>query len=249
MHTIDTGLESTKYNLQPLQGRWGFLWVSICFACLTTFYFFWAYANMFNSFMDTGSMFERGEFSRTDGIIQDTLGNVFHFAIAMILNSASVICAIIAVCLFYHKASKNLHMSGLTGLSYTPGMAVGWFFIPFANLVLPLLVTNEIWKGSVAVSRGESGAGWRNHSINPFIIVWYLAFILGLLYYFFSMIYVQMNMVSSILRNPDGDPIEHMRNFIQSLQIVFFGYAFTWLIQGISLIFFTRKIVELQKQV
>jgi hypothetical protein len=36
------------------------------------------------------------------------------------------------------------------GLAFTPGWAVGWWFVPFANLVKPFQSIRELWKASSA---------------------------------------------------------------------------------------------------
>jgi hypothetical protein len=33
-------------------------------------------------------------------------------------------------------------------LKYSPGWAVGWWLIPFANIVMPFLTVRELWKAS-----------------------------------------------------------------------------------------------------
>jgi hypothetical protein len=33
-------------------------------------------------------------------------------------------------------------------LRFTPGWAVGWWFVPFANLVKPFQTVRELWKAS-----------------------------------------------------------------------------------------------------
>ncbi len=51
-------------------------------------------------------------------------------------------------CVWQHRAHSNLRAFSRTGLAYTPGWAVGWWFIPFANLWKPLGVMSELWKAS-----------------------------------------------------------------------------------------------------
>ena len=43
-----------------------------------------------------------------------------------------------------HHATANLWSRGLPGLRFTPGWVVGWWFVPFANLVLPYLAMREL---------------------------------------------------------------------------------------------------------
>ena len=51
-------------------------------------------------------------------------------------------------CIWQHRAHSNLRAFGRIGLAYTPGWAVGWWFIPFANLWKPLGAMSELWKAS-----------------------------------------------------------------------------------------------------
>ncbi len=47
-----------------------------------------------------------------------------------------------------HRAQSNLHAARLRELDYTPGWVVGWWLIPFANLVKPFQTVRELWKAS-----------------------------------------------------------------------------------------------------
>ncbi len=62
-----------------------------------------------------------------------------------------VTCAIIFL-MWFHRAHKNLKAGGLNDLRYTPGWAVGGFFVPFLNLVRPFQVMKEVWIGSARLS-------------------------------------------------------------------------------------------------
>lgn len=50
--------------------------------------------------------------------------------------------------MWIHRAYKNLPALGAQKLEYSPGWAVGYFFIPFLNLYFPYRITREIWKKS-----------------------------------------------------------------------------------------------------
>ena len=56
----------------------------------------------------------------------------------------------------------------MTGLRFTPGWAVGWWFVPFANLVKPFQTMRELWKAS----GGEEDWG---HSRTWSLIGWWWA--------------------------------------------------------------------------
>ncbi len=44
-----------------------------------------------------------------------------------------------------HRAHSNLPSLQAQNLEFTPGWAVGWWFIPFANLVKPYQAVREVW--------------------------------------------------------------------------------------------------------
>lgn len=67
-------------------------------------------------------------------------------AVRMLLFVVSVV----AVCMWTYRANANLHDRGVEGLEFTPGWAVGWYFVPFANLFKPLHAMREIWRESMA---------------------------------------------------------------------------------------------------
>jgi hypothetical protein len=50
--------------------------------------------------------------------------------------------------LWLFRASENLPSLGTRNPTYTPGWAVGWWFVPFANLLVPKLAVDEIWQRS-----------------------------------------------------------------------------------------------------
>jgi hypothetical protein len=70
-----------------------------------------------------------------------------------------------------HKAQGDLYARQLPGLRYTPGWAVGWWFVPFANLVMPYLTVRELWDGAGHASRAPATRrDWR-------LLAWWLAYI------------------------------------------------------------------------
>ncbi|HMA36213.1 MAG TPA: DUF4328 domain-containing protein [Chloroflexia bacterium] len=50
--------------------------------------------------------------------------------------------------IWIYRAHRNLPALGAACLKYSPGWAVGGFFVPFVSLVLPFRVMAEIWKAS-----------------------------------------------------------------------------------------------------
>src|SRR5688572_5676802 len=56
------------------------------------------------------------------------------FALAYVLFFLVLVVSIIVVGMWIYRAHANLSDAGVDGLEFTPGWAVGWYFIPIANL-------------------------------------------------------------------------------------------------------------------
>lgn len=81
-----------------------------------------------------------------------------------------------------YRAHKNLRALGATDLKYSPGWAIGGFFIPFLNIVRPYQVVSEIWRASAGETRWSDGAAWIYAQTPIFIAVWWGSWLtLGLL--------------------------------------------------------------------
>ena len=50
--------------------------------------------------------------------------------------------------MWIYRAYWNLKALGARKPAYSPGWAVGYFFVPFINLVRPYEIVKEIWRGS-----------------------------------------------------------------------------------------------------
>ena len=87
------------------------------------------------------------------------------------------ILAIVAVCVWVYRANQNLHRANLDNIQHTSGWSVGWFFIPFANLVKPANVMSEIVKGTNKISGKFSAAVWQSQKTNSFVTLWWLCYI------------------------------------------------------------------------
>lgn len=61
-----------------------------------------------------------------------------------VLNLLVFLSSIIAILLWIHRAHANLRTIGLRDLNYSPGWAVGSFFVPIANLFIPFRAMREL---------------------------------------------------------------------------------------------------------
>lgn len=61
---------------------------------------------------------------------------------------------IIMTCRVTYRAMRNLHTIGSKHVSNSPTMSVVYYFIPFANLVMPAQVTSDIYRGTMHATDG-----------------------------------------------------------------------------------------------
>lgn len=73
--------------------------------------------------------------------------------ITALFQLAAYVACVFAVGRWIYCASVNAHSTG-QAMANSPGWAVGWYFIPFANLVKPFEAMQEMWD----VSNGNDGS-------------------------------------------------------------------------------------------
>jgi hypothetical protein len=59
----------------------------------------------------------------------------------------ALLASYVLVGCWIYRTNANAHLFS-DAMSITPGWSIGWFFIPFANLVMPYRGVEETWKGS-----------------------------------------------------------------------------------------------------
>ena len=75
---------------------------------------------------------------------------IVYFAIGLVAL-VQILLRVVLVVLFLiwlYRAFNNLPALGARNLEFSPGWAVGWWFIPFANLVKPYQIMGELWNAS-----------------------------------------------------------------------------------------------------
>jgi hypothetical protein len=89
------------------------------------------------------------------------------------------VALIIAFLLWLYRAAGNLAALGnpKTRIEYTPGWAVGWFFIPFANLVMPYKAVSEIWVKSEPPVREGDGFAFSPRPSTSLVLAWWLTWL------------------------------------------------------------------------
>jgi hypothetical protein len=94
----------------------------------------------------------------------DRLGVLAGWYAILVLGSA------IAWCVWQHRAHANLRAFARSGLRFTPGWAVGWWFVPVAALWKPFEAVRELWKAS---DPGSDAVSWRSSRTWPALGWWW----------------------------------------------------------------------------
>lgn len=94
-----------------------------------------------------------------------------------VLGLLGILLTAICVWRFMHRANKNLRAAGVQNLEFTPGWCIGWWFIPFANLIMPRNAMAELYKASAK----PTDPAWRTGDVPPALNTWWAAWIVGTL--------------------------------------------------------------------
>lgn len=81
-------------------------------------------------------------------------------------------------CLWIYRAHKNLPSLNAGDLKYTPGWAVGGFFVPIWNLFRPYQVMQEIWKASDPSVNTYDKLAWKQAPASYFVRFWWALWII-----------------------------------------------------------------------
>jgi hypothetical protein len=94
---------------------------------------------------------------------------------------ASIAClAIAGVFLWWTwRATRNVPALGAEAPEFSPAWAIGWWLIPFANLVQPGRVVRQAWRAAdPRVPPGRSAA-WRRMDGSSAILAWWIVWVLA----------------------------------------------------------------------
>jgi hypothetical protein len=84
------------------------------------------------------------------------------------------VATIVAFCMWTYRAARNLPSLGGRNLKYAPGWAVGWFFVPVANAVMPYFVGAEIWRHSDPM---QAHLEPRQKRASPLVAAWWFTLV------------------------------------------------------------------------
>ena len=81
---------------------------------------------------------------------------------------------------WFFVSTKINHLLGIKELNISPGWSVGWYFIPFANLVMPYRSLKETYKASF------NSEEWQNNRVPYDFPIWWATYLIGNVISYFS---------------------------------------------------------------
>jgi Domain of unknown function (DUF4328) len=108
-----------------------------------------------------------GGFASEDEMMSAAEANdLRHGFIAIALLALNVITVVVFAMWIYRVAS-NTHALGSPNLRFRPGWAVGWYFVPIANLWKPYQAMKEIWRAS------KNPGAWQSETTSAVLGWWW----------------------------------------------------------------------------
>jgi hypothetical protein len=87
---------------------------------------------------------------------------------------------IVLFIIWQYRAAKNNEALDRRNPRFGPGWSIGAWFIPFANLVIPVMILQDLWRGATPTTpRGDPR--WRSVQGSWLIGVWWAALLVSLL--------------------------------------------------------------------
>ncbi len=109
-----------------------------------------------------GGLVTQDRLDRADAWVTGTSG----------LGGLAFIATVVVWCIWQHHTQANAAVLSGGGLRFTPGWAVGWWFIPIANLWKPFQAVRELWKAS-------HGGGWQTIATWSLLGWWWATWLIG----------------------------------------------------------------------
>ncbi len=98
---------------------------------------------------------------------------------AVVAQGLIVLLTAIFFLRWLHRAYANLPQVGVRGMRFTPGWAVGYWFIPILSLWRPKQIVDDLWRATAPDAHAMSDGGWRRLRTTQLTIVWWSTWLAG----------------------------------------------------------------------
>ena len=110
----------------------------------------------------------------------DMLANDNRQLLIAQIGLGSLALAAVTFLIWLYRASKNLAPLGTQNQEYSPGWAVGYWFIPIVSFFVPYQVVKEIWKGSLPEPYSQIPTASAELPTSPLLLPWWIAWLAGI---------------------------------------------------------------------
>jgi len=142
------------------------LWIMAAVSAFATFAFFNRAVVADDIFQGDFVSFDRAD--RADDLVSAAF-------LGLLVASLAIFVLLI---IWMWRVAKNAQLAGRLQPRFAPGWTIGGWFIPFANLVIPVLVMQDLWRGSdPTIPHGD--AGWRRAKGSALVGWWWAAYIVS----------------------------------------------------------------------
>lgn len=93
------------------------------------------------------------------------------YAAVLLANWLILILTYVVFGTWIYRAAANVDAASVPGFRFTPGWAVGWHFVPIANLFKPFGAMRQIWNASHGNETGDLDRG------NALLTLWWTCWI------------------------------------------------------------------------
>ena len=118
-----------------------------------------------------------------DGGVDDALfaesesNDLANIGMAVLYTPTYLLTAVCFLCLVY-RVGANAHRLA-PGVETAAGWAVGWYFVPFANLFKPYQAMAEYFRASRPRAEGGTPADWKEADVPGLLGVWWGLWLVG----------------------------------------------------------------------
>jgi hypothetical protein len=152
---------SANYTFQEIVGLTRFLKVLLGLGVAM------AVVSVMSSFMQA-DLLSRSSFSEADAQSNDSREQIIG-----LLNAALYLFTVVIFGRWIVRTNRNIRAFGADGLRTTPGWAVGYFFVPIANLWKPYQAMKDLWRAS------NNPAAWTTLTASAILPAWWTLWLLS----------------------------------------------------------------------
>ena len=121
--------------------------------------------------LDILMQFQRGDFASEQELVAAAEASDLRQVIVGFLQITLFLVTLIVFGRWIFVSARNAGALGVTGLRFSPGWSVGWYFVPLLNLWKPYQAMREIYKGS------SDPSDWASTKTPGILPLWWAAWL------------------------------------------------------------------------